>query len=368
MNVSFPSDEAVMMRAIELARLGLGSVEPNPAVGAVLVDTERNLIAEGHHQKFGEAHAEINALSAAGERARGATLFVTLEPCCHTGKTGPCSQAVIDAGIARVVVGVRDPAPHVDGGGIRELQEAGIKVEVGLCEVEAARLVEPFVKLVTTGLPWVHAKWAMTWDGKIAARTGHSQWISGEQSRQLVHQLRGRMDGVIVGAKTALFDDPTLTARPPGQRTATRIVIDSKAALPVTSKLVATIGEAPVLLATTTSADDDRIASLVEHGVEVLRLKPGVNGRVPIPELLQELGRRQMTNLLLEGGGELLGDFFDEDLIDELHLFLAPKIVGGAEAISPFKGLGLEEIPQHALDVHETRSVGGDLYLNATVR
>ena len=182
----FSNPEAVMQRALDLASLGTGSVEPNPAVGAVIVDEDLNLIGEGYHQQFGGPHAEIHALSMAGTRAKGATIYVTLEPCCHQGKTGPCSQAIIQAGLKKVVIAMRDPAPHVDGGGIAELEQAGIEVELGLLELAAQKLVRPFVKRVTTGLPWIHAKWAMTLDGKIATRTGHSQWISNQQSRELV--------------------------------------------------------------------------------------------------------------------------------------------------------------------------------------
>ena len=213
----FGNAAAVMTRALELAARGIGSVEPNPPVGAVLVDDSLNLIAEGWHQRFGGPHAEIEAIAQAGNRARGSTMYVTLEPCCHQGKTGPCTEAIVRVGIQTVVVALGDPFPEVDGKGIERLRSQGITVELGLHAKEAAALYAPFFKLVTSGRPWVHAKWAMSLDGKIATHSGDSQWISNEESRAIVHRLRGRMDAVLVGAGTAHRDDPLLTARPPAR-------------------------------------------------------------------------------------------------------------------------------------------------------
>src|SRR5437764_12544149 len=215
------TDGQWMRRALELAERGRGYVEPNPLVGAVVVRDGR-LVGAGWHQRYGQAHAEVNALAAAGEAARGATLYVTLEPCCHVGKTPPCTDAVIRAGVARVVAAMSDPFPQVAGRGAELLRQAGLAVEVGPCEAEARRLNAPYLKLLARGRPYVHAKWAMTLDGKIATRSGDSKWISNRASRQVVHDLRGRVDGIVVGAGTALADDPQLTARPPGPRTAVR--------------------------------------------------------------------------------------------------------------------------------------------------
>src|SRR5262249_49286375 len=231
------SDSEWMRRALELAERGRGYVEPNPLVGAVIVRDDRP-VGEGWHQRFGEAHAEVNALAAAGEAARGATLYVTLEPCCHHGKTPPCTDAIIAAGIARVICAQRDPFPKVSGGGIAAPEAAGIAVEVGAMTDAAQRLNAPYLKLLHTGKPWVIAKWAISLDGKIATANGDSKWISGEASRAIVHQLRGRMDAIIVGHRTAELDDPLLTARPAGARTATRIVVDSRATLSPNSQLV----------------------------------------------------------------------------------------------------------------------------------
>jgi len=358
-----------MQHALALAARGIGRVEPNPPVGAVIVDDELHLLGEGWHQRYGGPHAEVFALEQAGAAARGATLFVALEPCCHFGKTPPCSRAVIAAGIQRVVVAMTDPNPQVAGQGLAELRAAGIDVEVGLLESQARWLTAPFVRLVTQGLPWVHAKWAMTLDGKIASHTGHSQWISGEASRAVVHQLRGRMDALVVGIGTAIADDPLLTARPPGVRTSTRVVIDPQARLPLSSQLVRTAREVPVLCVATTSAEPARIAALQAAGVEVWTTVPDVHGHIPPAAWLTELGRRRMTHVLVEGGGQLLGSLFDAELIDEWHVFVAPKFVGGQTAVSPLAGRGLDRIPEISQLVGTTIDVlDGDILIRGRTR
>ncbi len=360
-----------MQRALELASLGTGFVEPNPAVGSVIVDENLQLIGEGYHQKCGGPHAEIHALNMAGEQAKNATVFVTLEPCCHQGKTGPCSQALIQAGVKKVIIAMRDPAPHVSGGGIAELQQAGIEVEVGLLESAAQKLVRPFVKHVTTGLPWVHAKWAMTLDGKIATGAGHSQWISNERSRKIVHQIRGCMDAVMVGHQTAEKDNPLLTVRPVGARTPARVIVDSQATLSCQSKLVQSIGEAPVIVIAHESAPPDNIKQLEKTGVEVLAIQssPLANARQPdLKQCLLELGRKDMTNILIEGGGSLLGSCFDEKLIDEVHVFIAPKLVGGKSAITPIAGQGLDQIPQlQNIFEHQIQILDSDIYVHGLI-
>jgi len=365
----FESPQAVMRRALELASRGLGHVEPNPPVGAVIVDDNLQLLGEGYHQQFGGPHAEVHALADAGESANGATIFVTLEPCAHHGKTPPCADAVIRAGLKRVVVAMQDPAPHVDGSGIERIRQAGIEVEVGLLEPEAQRLTAPFVKRITTGQPWIIAKWAMTLDGKIASHTTHSQWISNATSRQVVHQLRGRCDAVMVGIGTALADDPRLTARPPGPRTAARIVVDSRARLPITSQLVQTARETPLLVAVLDSAPDAACAALTDAGAEVLRLAGDDSNHVSLPALCEELGRREMTNILVEGGAGLLGGLHDAGLIDECQVFIAPKLVGGASAPSPLGGRGLEQIPQSGSFAHvDVEMLEGDLFVRGWVK
>lgn len=374
-NNETPNNEPFMRRAILLAEQGVGRVEPNPLVGAVLVDESTGeIVGEGFHEQFGGAHAEINAIQNAGDRANNATLFVTLEPCCHHGKTGPCTAAILSAGIHRVVIGVTDPFPTVNGGGIAELQAAGIDVEIGLLGDEAEQLIAPFTKRQQTGLPWVHAKWAMTLDGKIASCSGQSQWISSPASRERTHQLRGCMDAIIVGAKTAVFDDPQLTARPKGPRVATRIIVDSFATLPLDSQLVQTANEVPVIVATTAAADAEQLRQLESHGVELLVLPPSDSelsapSAVNLPALLEELGRREMTHLLVEGGGELLGSFFDHELVDELLLFIAPKIVGGRDAVTPVAGLGKLEIPQQSDLINPTiETLENDIVIHGRLR
>jgi diaminohydroxyphosphoribosylaminopyrimidine deaminase/5-amino-6-(5-phosphoribosylamino)uracil reductase len=337
-----PADLECMVRAIELAGRGQGCVEPNPMVGCVIAREGRKL-SEGWHRQFGGPHAESDALASAGD-CRGATMYVSLEPCCHRGKTPPCTEAIIAAGLERVVIAQADPFEQVAGGGIGQLKDAGIQVDVGLMEEEARYLNAPYRKLIERGRPWIIAKWAMTLDGKIASRTGHSRWISGEASRSIVHRLRGRVDAIMVGSGTAAADDPQLTARPPGPRVASRLVVDSRAGLSPQSQLVCTAGEIPVLVAVGSEAPPEAVSRLAEAGCEIVTCE-GETHRGRVEHLLDELGRRRMTNVLVEGGGRLLGHLFDLGEIDEIHVFMANKLVGGASAPSPCAGEGLAEIP-----------------------
>src|SRR4051812_26685587 len=300
------TDADYMARALELAARGRGAVEPNPLVGAVVV-RDGQIVGEGWHEQFGHAHAEVNALNQAGDRARGSDLYVTLEPCCHFGKTPPCTEAVIRAGVRRVVSAMLDPFPEVAGRGAARLRAAGIVVEVGVGEAAARRLNAPYLKRLRTGRPWVHAKWAMTLDGKIATRTGASKWITGEAARARVHELRGRMDAVIVGKGTLLADDPLLTARPPGPRTATRVVLTATGdGMPASCRLLETVDAAPVLVVTAPRATT-RLAGWRARGAEVLELPPDPDGTLGVQSVLTELGQRGMTNVLVEGGANTLG-------------------------------------------------------------
>jgi diaminohydroxyphosphoribosylaminopyrimidine deaminase/5-amino-6-(5-phosphoribosylamino)uracil reductase len=330
-------DLSFMNLALAAAEKGRGSVEPNPMVGAVIVGDGR-IIGSGHHGRFGGPHAEVVALQSASEPAGGATLYVTLEPCAHQGKTPPCTSAILGAGIRRVVAAIRDPDPRVGGRGLAILRAGGIQVDLGLQSGPAAELIAPYLKRVTTGLPYVTAKWAMTLDGKTAVASGDSQWISSARSRALVHELRGRMDAIAVGIRTALRDDPLLTARPPGPRTPARIVLDSKAALPLESKLVQTAHDVPVLVAVTGQAPAERLRAIENAGCEILAFPE--SPRVPIIPLLAELGRRGMTNLLVEGGGNVLGSFLDAGQVDEVDAFIAPIVEGGDHAYTPARGHG----------------------------
>lgn len=357
------NDQDYMTRALELAARGEGHVEPNPMVGAVIVRDDK-IVGEGWHSKFGGPHAEVVALGAAEQNVAGATLYVTLEPCCHTGKTPPCADAVIRAGIKRVVIAAGDPFPQVDGGGLAKLQAAGIECEMGVCEREATQLLAPYLKLTQTGQPWVIAKWAMTLDGKIATHTGSSKWISGSDSRDIVQRLRGRVDAIVVGGVTARADNPLLTARPAGPRIATRIVLGDVAS---DSQLASTIGDAPLLVVLRTPPAAGEYDWLLEAGGQVLVLESTSRGH-QVQQLLTELGSRKMTNVLVEGGGQLLGAFWDAGAIDEVHAFVAPKLVGGEAAPSPVAGGGIDAMPK-ALGLVEPKidAVESDVYIRGRI-
>jgi diaminohydroxyphosphoribosylaminopyrimidine deaminase/5-amino-6-(5-phosphoribosylamino)uracil reductase len=356
-----PSDTAAMRRALELAGRGAGHVEPNPQVGAVVVAADGTIVGEGWHAVFGGPHAEVAALAAAGPAARGATLCVTLEPCCHHGKTPPCTAAIIAAGIARVVVATGDPFPAVAGRGITALRAAGIDVETGPLAAEAHRLIAPFRKLVETGTPWVIAKWAMSLDGRLAAPPGADRWISSPESRSLVHALRGRIDAIAVGIGTVLADDPLLTARPPGPRQPLRIVLDSAARLPLAAALVRTAREVPVLVAAGPAAAADRVAALRAAGCEVWQAASDTPS-ARLRELLAELGRRRLTNLMVEGGAAVLHTLFAAGVVDEIQAFVAPRVIGGDPDALPM----LPAVP--ACDVEEVALPGGDILLRGLVR
>jgi diaminohydroxyphosphoribosylaminopyrimidine deaminase/5-amino-6-(5-phosphoribosylamino)uracil reductase len=337
-------------------------------VGCVIA-RDGQILSEGWHARFGGPHAEVVAIASAGEaNLRGATAYVTLEPCCHQGKTPPCTEAILRAGLGRVVAAMRDPVPRVAGGGVRQLEAAGVQVDIGCLESEARRLNAPYLKLLASRRPWVIAKWAMSLDGKIAARSGHSQWISGPASREVVHRLRARVDAIVVGSGTAEMDNPLLTARPPGPRVATRIVVDSLAGLSLNSRLVKTAREIPVLVATGPDAPQGSLMRLQEAGCEVLPFAASTRFE-RLLELLDELGRRQMTNVLVEGGSRVLGTLFDARQIDEAHVFIAPKLIGGERAPSPMGGAGLERVPEiPQLVERHVEQLGDDLYVRGRLR
>lgn len=363
-----------MRRALELGAGGRGRVEPNPMVGAVLVRDGR-VIGEGRHRRYGGPHAEVEALRACTEDPRGATLYVTLEPCCHHGKTPPCTDAVIAAGVARVIYAVTDPFPKVAGGGRAALRAAGIEVRNGLLWEDAVRLNAAYFKLLATGRPYVIAKWAMTLDGKLAAASGDSKWISGEASRRRVHELRDRVDAVLIGVGTALADDPLLTARIPDGRHPRRIVLDSALRLPAESQLVRTAREVPLTVVCRSPAPEPKAAALRAAGAEVLEL-PGVRpGSTPArgeggtpawDALLAELGRRRITNLLVEGGPAVLTSLLEAGLADEAQVFVATKIIGGADAPTACGGAGRPRMAD-ALTAREAtvEPVGGDALITA---
>ncbi len=316
---------------LQLAAQGSGLVSPNPLVGSVVV-SGNEIVGRGYHRYDDLKHAEVWALEEAGPRARGATVYVNLEPCSHQGagkRTPPCVKALIDAGVRRVVASMVDPNPRVDGRGFDQLRAAGIEVSVGPLEAEARRLNEAFVKYVTTGLPFVHLKTACSLDGRIATRTGESKWITGPEARAASQSLRHRADAILVGIGTALADDPLLTDRTElsRRRPLVRVVLDSKLRLPSASQLVRTAREWPTLVFTAGPVDADLEAA----GVEILPV-PAADGRVDLRAVLAELSRRGLNCLLVEGGAEVAGAFIEQRLVDKTTFFLAPKIIGGREA------------------------------------
>lgn len=336
--------EQYMNQALDLARQGEGRTRPNPAVGAVIVK-DGVVVGRGFHPKAGQPHAEIFALHDAGELARGADMFVTLEPCSHHGRTGPCADAIIEAGLSRVYVGTTDPNPQVAGRGIQRLREAGIQVFCGILESQCRRIIAPFAKHILTGIPYVVLKSAMTLDGKTATACGHSQWVSNAASRLEVHHLRNRLDSIMVGIGTVLHDNPQLTTRlPEGGRDPHRIVVDSKLRIPEDVAMLHLDSKAATLIATTAQAPGDKIERLAALGIEVLVL-PAISGRVDLHALLASLGKRGLQSILLEGGAELNGAFWRAGLVDRMMMFVAPKVVGG-EGKGVFAGAGVTSMAE----------------------
>ncbi len=352
----------MMKRAISLARRGVGKTAPNPAVGCVIVRDE-TVVGEGWHKKAGAPHAEINALRQAGEKSRHADAYVTLEPCSHFGKTPPCADALVRAGVARVFVGMIDPNPQVCGKGVEVLRAAGIEVITGILEKECAGLNESFVKHVTTGLPFVILKSAMTLDGKTATASGDSKWITSEKSRSYVHKLRAVVDGIMVGVGTVIADDPQLTCRLEGKRKdPVRIVVDSRLRIPVNARVLHLDSGSKTCIATTLR-ESEKIDELRKSGVEIISCREN-SGRVDLEDLLRKLGAMGIQSLLLEGGRELAGEALRLGLIDKFLLFYAPKLCGGGDGLGLFAGTGVGRMDdaQRLGDI-QIRRFGEDLLI-----
>lgn len=335
-------DEKFMRLALRLAMKGMGKTSPNPMVGAVVVKG-KTIVGRGYHHRAGEPHAEILALRQAGKRARGATLYLNLEPCDHCGKTPPCTRAILQAKIKRVVAGMKDPNPLVSGRGIERLRRAGVQVRVGVLEEESRELNRAFCKFITTREPFVTLKAAATLDGKVATRSGDSRWISSEASRNYVHRLRQAMDAVMVGIGTVLKDDPLLTVRlaggkRPGQPL--RVVVDSRLRIPLNSQVVRTALHFPTLVAATREASPSKMKKLARAKLEILIIESDAQGRVSLRALMRELGRRGVVSVLLEGGSTLNASALREGIVDRLLLFFAPKIIGGQRAPGVIGGEG----------------------------
>jgi len=359
------TDEEYMKLALKLARRGLGWTSPNPMVGAVLVKNNR-IIGQGYHRRFGGNHAEVNALRNASADPSGATLYVTLEPCCHYGKTPPCVDAIIRNKIRKVVIGTLDPNPQVNGKSVRILNEHGIETGVGVLEEECRELNEAHFKLMTTGLPLVTIKFAQTLDGRIATAKGDSQWISSEEFQKLAHRLRAIHDAILVGIDTVLADNPRLTVRLVKGRNPTRIILDSRLRMPLDSEVVRNRNEAPVLIATTAHADKERRSQLQELGVEVLEVPPDASGGIDLKHLLRALGERNISSLLVEGGAKVITSFLRQKLVDKLVVAIAPKIMGrGIDAVGE---LNITQISQALkLNFQKVSRVGEDVIIEARI-
>jgi diaminohydroxyphosphoribosylaminopyrimidine deaminase/5-amino-6-(5-phosphoribosylamino)uracil reductase len=375
MSTCTDTDKAHLARAIELAPRGAGAVSPNPVVGAV-VARDGEVLGEGWHERFGAAHAEVNAIEACGlADLSGATLYVSLEPCCHEGKTPPCTDAILQAGLRRVVIGSDDPSEKASGRSLGILRDEGVEVVIADGELAArARLLnQAFRKHARVGRPWVLFKSAMTLDGKVATRTGDSKWISGDESRALAHRWRARVDAVMVGIGTALADDPQLTARPAGSppepaEQPRRVVFDTLARLPPSSQLVAAAAEIPLTIVVSRAAAHADTDALEAAGVQVL-VATGENEPARVRSALDQMGTMGINAALLEGGPHLAGAFLDAGEIDEIRLFLAPLVLGGSSARDPLEGAGVERITEalRALTL-DCERIGEDLLISARLR
>lgn len=335
-----------MQRALDLAAKAKGCTSPNPLVGAVIVKDDE-IVGEGYHRKAGEPHAEVHALRAAGEAAKGGTLYVNLEPCCHWGRTPPCTDALIQAGIVQVYIAHRDPNPKVAGKGIQQLQAAGIAVAVGLCAAAAEQLNEIYIKHTETGEPFVILKLAMSLDGKIATTTGESQWITSPASRQRGHEIRDEVDAILVGIGTVVSDDPALTTRLSHRRgkDATRIVLDSRGRTPISAKIFNIESEAGVIIAVTPHAPTEKVRQLENAGAEVI-VTPEKDGRVCFKTLMQVLGARGVTSVLIEGGSEVNASAHASGMVDKVMCFIAPKFIGGKNAPGALAGEGIKRLAE----------------------
>ncbi len=356
-----------MKRALELAEKGKGLVQPNPMVGAVLVQDKKK-IGEGYHRSHGEAHAEIEALKNADSNVEGATLYLNLEPCCVSGKTPPCTEALIEAGISRVVAAMPDPNPDIHGKGFEELREHGIQVDVGLCKKEALLVNRRFLTFQMKRRSYIVAKWAMSFDGKIATHTGDSKWITSSRARRRARSLRVDEGAVMVGIGTVIEDNPTLLGPDEDGPHPIRIIVDSRLRLPPGYDIVHTTEQTRTIVATVKGANEQKANQLRDQGVEILEV-PGNERRVDFDQLTSALAQKGIQSILVEGGGTLLGSAFEQDLIDEVKVFIAPKIIGGEEAVTPVEGKGIQKVKE-APDLKHVRMewMEPDLLLKALYR
>ena len=361
--------EIYMRRGLELAKRGWGMTNPNPLVGAVVVK-DRKIVGEGYHPYLGGPHAEVVALNEAGERARNAELYVTLEPCCHYGRTPPCVNKIIESGIKKVYVAMEDPNPKVSGKGIEILKNHGINVETGILEKEARKLNEIFIKYITTKLPFVIMKSAMSLDGKIATFLGDSKWITSEEARKLVHELRQRVSAVLVGVNTVIKDNPKLNVRLPDMENVKnpyRIVVDSLLRIPLSSQVIRN-ADGKTIIAVTEYADESRIMELEKKGIKVLVTK-SENGRVSLKDLMVKLGQMEIDSVLIEGGSEINASAIEENIVDKVVFFIAPKIIGGKTAKSSVGGRGVPfvDMSYHLKEMTVSR-IGPDIMIEGYLK
>ena len=373
-------DIKFMKEALSLALKREGLTSPNPLVGAVIVKGNK-VIGTGFHKKAGSPHAEIVAIKSAGQKAQGSTLYINLEPCNHYGRTPPCVPEIIKAGIKRVVIGMQDPNPLVNGKGIEKLKSEGIDVQCGILEENAKRINETYIKYITERVPFVVLKWAMSLDGKIATSTGDSRWISHPASREFTHRLRGKFDAVLIGIETLLKDNPHLTTHGVGIKEPKRIIIDSKGRIPLDCNLLSPLFRSAkqssgdkqtaggsIIIATTNKISKEKIEGLGKLGGEII-VVPSEKGRVSLKNLMVELAKREITSVLVEGGGNIIASFLEDGLADKFIAFISPMIIGGKNAVSPVEGEGVKKII-NAIPVHNfsTRKIGEDIvvegYLN----
>lgn len=364
------SDEFFMRQALRLARKAIGQTSPNPAVGALLVKNGA-VIGRGYHRRAGLAHAEVEALRDAGAQARGATLYVTLEPCNHAGRTPPCCDAILASGIRRVVAAVKDPNPITRGRGLNRLKRCGVKIAVGVLEEEARQLNAPFFKVMTTGLPFVLVKVAQSLDGKIATRFGESRWITSTDSRKLVHRWRAQADGILVGINTLLRDDPRLTARIAGSRRKdkpVKIILDTHLQIPPAARCLSKESPPPTWIVTCKNPHSARAAKILARGAELVPARIDSQGRIALRPLFRSLARRGIQSLIVEGGSEVIASVLKEDLADRAAFFIAPKIIAGREAPGAVGGTGASRLAHAVLLKNRlARFVGPDLLVEGDV-
>jgi diaminohydroxyphosphoribosylaminopyrimidine deaminase / 5-amino-6-(5-phosphoribosylamino)uracil reductase len=361
-------DQKYMHMALQLAEKARGRTSPNPMVGALVVKNDR-VISRGYHRKAGEPHAEAIALKQAGKAAKGATLYVTLEPCSHTNKrTPPCTPLVLQSGVKRVVVAMIDPNPHVSGGGIKTMRKSGIEVTTGVLEKEAKKLNEAFIKYITTGVPFVTLKIAQTLDGKIATASGESKWITGEKAREEGHRLRDANDAILVGINTVLKDNPSLTTRVPRGRDPIRVIVDTKLRTPLKAKVITQKSSAKTYIATVDTMPKDKLVKLLDAGVEVLLAK-GSKGHVDLKSLMKMLGGFGVTSVLIEGGAEVHASAIKSGIVDKVVMFIAPMLMTGKDSLCSLGGVSPARLSQ-AVRLRDvtTRMVGDDLMIEGYIR